>query len=118
MNDTQQFSLAVSQWLSWLIQNHPGEMWPIPFTLGDAARGNDKRPAFVKLFVPDSWAMNIKGEKPLLDTYVAIRIPGHLMAEWKRVSGQAKQKESEERTENVEVAGGSDSGGESGQGSV
>lgn len=79
----QAFSLEIQQWLSWLFKNHPGEMEPIPFIASSVARQNDKRPARITLNVPDEWVKNIKGEVSLLDSYLAIKVPGEYLAQWK-----------------------------------
>ncbi len=43
-------------------------LWPV-----EAARINDKRPAYVKTHVPDGWVKNIKGEDDS-DVYFLVRI--------------------------------------------
>lgn len=77
------FALEISNFLNWMINKNPGEIEPIPFILTDAVRQNDKRPASIKMRVPDDWAKNILGDKLLLDTYLAIRVPGEYLAQWK-----------------------------------
>ena len=43
--------------------------------LMDVARSNDKRPAWMKLAVPDEFIKNMKGSPFLMDAYAIIKIP-------------------------------------------
>lgn len=43
--------------------------------LMDAARQNDKRPAYIKVATLDSVVMNLKGSDNLRDEYLFVRIP-------------------------------------------
>lgn len=41
----------------------------------EMARQNDRRPAYMKYFVPDEWVKNYAGIDNLKDIYVGIRVP-------------------------------------------
>jgi hypothetical protein len=41
----------------------------------DMARKNDKRPAWIKIAVPDEMVVNMKGRPGLMDAYVFIKVP-------------------------------------------
>jgi hypothetical protein len=43
--------------------------------LGDSARQNDKRPAWVRVMVPDQVVMNITGKPNLRDHYFVVHVP-------------------------------------------
>lgn len=51
------------------------EMIPMSYCLRGAARKNDKRPAYMEVYVPDPWVVNLTKNQKLLDGYVAVRIP-------------------------------------------
>lgn len=57
------------------------EIIPINYTFAEAARKNDKRPAYLKFWVPDEWVINFTNNKKLLDGYVAIRVPRKFVEE-------------------------------------
>lgn len=46
------------------------------------ARQNDKRPAYMKVSVPDEWVKNFRGDDKLQDLYIAIRVPAERVAEY------------------------------------
>jgi hypothetical protein len=82
MSENTPFRIEVIQFLEWGISHHPEELEIIPWAVRDAVRQNDKRPAMTKIVTPDSWVMNINGDKRLWDTYISIRIPGEMFSEW------------------------------------
>lgn len=47
----------------------------------ESARQNDKRPAYVKLMVPDDWIKNIRGTAELQDIYMLCHFPREM---WER----------------------------------
>lgn len=51
------------------------EAVPLNALVMDSARQNDKRPAYVKLFVPDSWVLSLRGESALTDIFLMFRVP-------------------------------------------
>lgn len=59
----------------------------------DHARQNDKRPAYIKVFVPDSWALSLRGDNDLKDIFVALRIPREAVLSLKREQQNQKKQE-------------------------
>lgn len=51
------------------------EAVPLNALVMDTARQNDKRPAYIKVYVPDSWTLSLRGDQALQDVFVAVRIP-------------------------------------------
>lgn len=47
-------------------------------------RKNDKRPASVLCYIPDSWSLNIKGNDKLNDLYLMVRIPREIVEEMEK----------------------------------
>lgn len=65
--------------LVYALQKHPDKIEGL--SLGQmipnsdyVQRQNDKRPARMELFVPDEWAVNVKGNEKLQDAYIMLRI--------------------------------------------
>lgn len=56
----------------------------------DNARQNDKRPAYLKIFVPDSWALSLRGDSDLADLFVALRIPREALLSLRREQASRK----------------------------
>lgn len=55
------------------------ELAPIETLLLDAARRNDKRPAYVKLAVPDELVKSLRGSRKTQDTVLLVRIPSDVL---------------------------------------
>lgn len=57
------------------------------YTMGEcymeSARQNDKRPAYVKVMVPDDWIKNIRGTKELQDVYIVAHFPREVWERYK-----------------------------------
>ena len=51
------------------------EMAPLGSLLMDSARQNAKRPAFVKLAVPDEWVKALRGSRESSDLMLLVRLP-------------------------------------------
>lgn len=41
----------------------------------EAARKNDKRPAYMKFLVEDRWVMNLGNDNHFTDLYMVVRVP-------------------------------------------
>ena len=52
------------------------ELAPLQSLLMDSARKNDRRPAFVKLAVPDEVVKSLRGNRDNSDQVFLVRIPG------------------------------------------
>lgn len=79
------FKLMAAQLMNWMLKEWPEEAELLPFWVTDLARVNSKRPAYVKLSVPDDWVKNIKGNKEgFTDTYIIMRVPRELFQRWTR----------------------------------
>lgn len=55
------------------------EVVPIRNLVMDSARKNDRRPAFLKLAVPDELVKSLRGKKQQLDAVLMVRIPGEVL---------------------------------------
>jgi hypothetical protein len=55
------------------------EVVPIEQVLIDSARQNEKRPAFVKLAVPDEMVKSVRGKREDRDVVLLIRIPSDVL---------------------------------------
>ncbi|MEE8138466.1 MAG: hypothetical protein V3T81_06295 [Thermoanaerobaculia bacterium] len=55
------------------------ELAPIEDLLLDTARRNDKRPAYVKLAVPDELVKGLRGRRQEHDTVLLVRIPSDVL---------------------------------------
>ncbi len=55
------------------------ELAPIETLLLDTARRNDKRPAYVKLAVPDELVKSLRGSRKTQDTVLLVRIPSDVL---------------------------------------
>lgn len=51
--------------------------------LVNAARQNDKRPAFFQLVVQDDWVKNVYGHEDLQDVFIIARIPREVLNDWR-----------------------------------
>lgn len=62
--------------LSAAIRNAPEscDFLPVNAVLVDGARQNDKRPAWIRISVPDSWVVNLMKNEKLLDGFVLARV--------------------------------------------
>jgi hypothetical protein len=56
------------------------EVAPVAELIVEAARRNDKRPAFVKLAVPDELVKNLRGASGERDVVLLVRVPRELAA--------------------------------------
>ena len=77
------FQLELSRFLTWCLNDRPGEVEGISWVVKGFANANDKRPAYVETLVPNDWVKNIRGYDALRDTYMSFRIPKELVQEWK-----------------------------------
>ncbi len=70
MNDPRQALLFA-------LEKYPERVTTLPVEqlLMDSARGNDKRPAYVKLAVPDEWVKALRGADRSKDVLLMVSIP-------------------------------------------
>lgn len=63
--------------LRFALENYPErvEMLPLAELVIDSARQKPKRPAYVKLAVPDDVVQAVRGPRPDGDSYLLVRIP-------------------------------------------
>ena len=63
--------------INYAIKNMPEEteILPVGSIVMDAARQNDKRPAYIKIAVPDRMAQNLKGDSEKRDLLLLFKIP-------------------------------------------
>jgi hypothetical protein len=54
---------------------HQVELAPIEQLLLDAAREGNKRPAYLKIAVPDQTVKSLRGRKPSTDHLILVRLP-------------------------------------------
>ncbi len=66
--------------LAFALQNYPEkvELIPLAELVMDSARRNEKRPAYVKLAVPDELVKGLRGKRQGGDTLLLVRIPGEV----------------------------------------
>lgn len=50
------------------------ELVSINYCLSEAARKNDKRPAYIEFYCPDQWVVNLVKNQKLLDGFIALRV--------------------------------------------
>lgn len=81
MDDTSRRALAFA------LEKYPErvEMIPLAELLLESARQNDKRPAFVKLAVPDELVKSLRGGREERDLVLLVRVP-------KEISGRAESR--------------------------
>ncbi len=70
------------QALSFALEKYPErvEMIPIDQLVIESARRNDKRPAYVKLAVPDEVVKGLKGKAEEGDLVLLVRVPREVLA--------------------------------------
>lgn len=80
-----------------IINSNPdkGEVVLMNQALCEKARKNDKRPAYVSVWCPDEWVVNLGGHKSLVDCYIAIRVPVELIQEFMKKKREASQVKAE-----------------------
>lgn len=68
--------------LAFALEKYPGqvEVAPLAELIVEAARRNDKRPAFVKLAVPDELVKNLRGASDERDIVLLVRVPREMAA--------------------------------------
>jgi hypothetical protein len=66
--------------LQFAIEKYPDriELAPARDLLIDSARQNDRRPAFIKLAVPDDMVKALRGSRAGQDTVLLVRIPAEV----------------------------------------
>lgn len=67
--------------IQWVISGHKDDLQVLPMWVMDHGRLNEKRPAYLKVAVPDDWTLNIKGIDPS-DVYLMMRVPHSLHEAW------------------------------------
>ena len=67
--------------LAYALEKYPGrvEIVPIQELVTDSARKNDKRPAFVKLSVPDEVVKQLRGRPEDTDLVLLVRVPKEVL---------------------------------------
>jgi hypothetical protein len=55
------------------------EMVPVERLLVDSARQNEKRPAYIKLAVPDEMVKSVRGKREDRDVVLLVRIPNEVL---------------------------------------
>lgn len=73
------FDYALANWPQLLQVTVLGDL------VTEAARGNDKRPAYMKLAVPDEMVKNLRGDEKQRDLVLVIRIPNEVVQRSKRL---------------------------------
>lgn len=65
------------QLLTYALENYPDriELAPVERLLIESARQNDKRPAYVKLAVPDDLVKQLRGQREQRDMVLLLRLP-------------------------------------------
>lgn len=74
--------------MEWVLSNN---------LIRDAARENDKRPAFITLYVPDDWVKNAIGMERFRDLFIVTRVPIELVERMRRL----KESKAENGKENM-----------------
>lgn len=66
--------------LQFALEKYPQrvELAPVQDLLMDSARQNDRRPAFVKLAVPDEVVKSLRGKRGNQDLILLVRIPAEV----------------------------------------
>jgi hypothetical protein len=66
--------------LQFALEKYPQrvELAPVQDLLMDSARQNDRRPAFVKLAVPDEVVKSLRGKRENQDLILLVRIPAEV----------------------------------------
>jgi hypothetical protein len=69
------------QSLAFALQKYPERVEIVPFEelLVEAARQNDKRPAYVKLAVPDEVVKGLRGGREERDLVLLVRVPKEVL---------------------------------------
>ncbi len=67
--------------LAFALERYPEriEVMPIDRLLQDSARQNQKRPAYLKLAVPDDIVKTLRGRKDARDLLVLVRVPKEVL---------------------------------------
>ena len=67
--------------LAYALEKYPGrvEIVPIQELVTESARKNDKRPAFVKLSVPDEIVKQLRGRPEDTDLVLLVRVPKEVL---------------------------------------
>jgi hypothetical protein len=67
--------------LSFALEKYPQsvEIVAVRDLVLDSARQNERRPAFLKLAVPDELIKNLRGAKQQADVVLMVRIPGEVL---------------------------------------
>lgn len=70
----------ISKILSFALENYPEriEIAPVEKLLTDSARQNQKRPAYIKLAVPDQIVQALRGPQNAADRIFLVRLPKDL----------------------------------------
>ena len=55
------------------------ELVPVERLLVDSARQNEKRPAYIKLAVPDEMVKSVRGKREDRDVVLLVRIPNEVL---------------------------------------
>ncbi len=69
------------------------EWMPVGALIMDGARRNDKRPAWLKVAVPDGYFLNLSGEPALLDQFLLVRVPRETV-EWMKKETEGEEESS------------------------
>jgi hypothetical protein len=72
---------AVLSALAFALDKYPDrvDVLPLARLVTESARKNDKRPAFVKLSVPDEWVKMVRGKEPEQDLMLLVRVPREVL---------------------------------------
>ena len=68
--------MELASLVSGAITNAPKqiEFLPVNAVLLEGVRQNDKRPAWIKISVPDAWVVNLMKNEKLLDGFIMVKI--------------------------------------------
>jgi hypothetical protein len=80
------FKEKATELIEWSITcSEPMEVLPV--WVLDTGRLNEKRPAYVKMAVPDDYVKNLKGDQPQ-DIYLLVKVPHDTHERWVDWSSQ------------------------------
>lgn len=108
--------MEVAELLTNVIRDDPKEVEFLPLNqvMIEGVRQNDKRPAWVKASVPDSWVVNLMKNEKLLDGFILARVSREFIDKFIA----SKKERSDESTVNPEQSVSGELRSEDGEGSV
>lgn len=80
------FKAKATELVTWTLTTQK-DIEILPVWVMDTGRLNEKRPAYVKMAVPDDYVKNLKGDQPQ-DIYLMLKVPHDVHEEWVNWSSQ------------------------------